>query len=331
MTRTKFYPISITLLGLLLFPFLPVLPASPAAVEGEKASEVTIDETYPDTIRIIAENYAAKVDSYSKMISCVGPIKSRPDDGLIFLSTDTAIYFGLPSPETHDRASRMAAATNHIIVLRNLNEGFNASRMFDLSKFDAVILNAPEVGAALTPQDIMADLGGKVADFDLHTDAVPNKVVLLTAPEGGAVLKKVDAGPGLYKTVITFPNTSLAAAMYWLEDATWVLKAYNPRTNGKILTLNNPDDWKKMMSNENFAKDINVDKISAIVMPEEAPDSMIKSAAKAGVQRVIHYSFTEEEIASATADDPAKMMSTSNNISIFNCLYPDMLLFWYQT
>jgi regulator of extracellular matrix RemA (YlzA/DUF370 family) len=329
----------------MLFIFIPALPASPAAATGTKpapaakpkpppvppASKVTIEEAYPDALHIVAENYAAKVVSADELISCIGPIKTRPDDGLIFVSSDTAIYLGLPSPETQGQANKLAASLNRIIFLRNLNEGFNASRMFDLSKFDVVILNAAEVGSGLTPQDILVELGDKVADFDMHLDLSPNKVILLTSPGGNAVLKKVDAGAGLFKTVITFPDTTLAMAIYWLNDATWAIKAYNPRTNGKIIALRDEVDWPKLMSNENFAKEITADKISSIVMPASAPDAMIKSAAKAAVQRILLYSYSDEEISSAKLTDPTKIMSTSNDITLFKCCFPEMVLFWYQT
>jgi len=344
MFRARFHPTTVTLLGV-LFIFILTIPASPAAAPKAKpaatkakpvaivppASSIAIEEEYPDALHIVAKNYSAKVESDDELINCIGPIETRPDDGLIFNSSDTAIYLGLPSAETQGHALKLATATNRIIFMRNLNEGFNASRMFDLSKFDAVILNAAEVGSGLTTQDILVELGDKVADFNLHLDMSPNKVILLTNPDGSAVLKKVDAGAGLFKTVITFPDTTLAAAIYWLNDATWAIKAYNPYTNGKIIALRDEVDWPKLMSNENFAKEITADKISAIVMPSVPPDDMIKSAAKAAVQRILLYSYSREEIAASKLTDPAKIMSTSNGLSLFKCCYPDMVLFWYQT
>lgn len=328
MMRARLQTLIIILTGLFI---LMMVPSS--TVMGALADEVeiTIDEGYPDTLRVIAANYAVKTTNDYDLITCIGPIEKRPDDGLIFLSAETALYYGLPSTETHERAKKLTASVNHILVLRSLTEGFNASRMFDLSKFDVIILCAKEVGGGITPLDMKAELGNGVDNFEMRYELVPNKVLLLIAPGGKAELVASDAGEGFYKTIIKFGGASMVVAMYWLEDATFAVKAYNPKTNGKILLLADDDDWGVLMANEGFAADMNADLISAIVMPAQAPDKMIKDAAKAGVQRIVLYSYTEDEIAAAPAADPISLVRIIDGLSVFNCLHPDITLFWYQT
>lgn len=328
MMRTKLHILPMIIVFCLVILLIPNAP-SIGAVVGEQ--EMSIDTGYADTLRMVAANYQFKTANDYDLISCIGPIEKRPDSGLIFLSGDTAIFYGLPSPETHERAMELAAPVNHILVLRNLTEGFNASRMFDLSKFDVIILCAKEVSMGVTPVDMKIELGDAVADFKMHYNIVPNKVLLLTAPNGDAELVKNNLGDGLYKLVVKFEDTSMAAAMYWLDDSTFALKAYNPKTNGKVLALTDDDDWGLMMSNERFAADINADLISAIVMPAQAPDRMIRDAAKAGVQRIVLYSYSEADIESAPAADPLSLVRVIDGLSVFNCLYPDIELFWYQT
>jgi hypothetical protein len=85
------------------------------------------------------------------------------------------------------------------------------------------------------------------------------------------------------------------------------------------------------MANDAFAADINADKISAIVMPVQAPDAMIKDAAKAGVQRMVLYSYPEEEIASAPVCEPISLVRMIDGLGVYNCIHPGMELFWYQT
>jgi hypothetical protein len=309
---------------------LMLLPQGPAMSAIADQAEIMVAPGYPDTLRVVAGNYQAKVANDYDLISCIGPIEKRPDSGLIFLSADTALYYGLPSPETHGRATSMAAAKNHILVLRNLTEGFNASRMFDLSKFDVIILCAKEVGMGVSPADMLIELGSGVDDFDMQYDMVPNKVLLLTAPNGDAEISAT-VSEGLYKTIIKFEQASLVIAMYWLEDASFAVKAYNQKTNGKILALTDDDDWDIMMANDKFAADINADLISAIVMPAQAPDSMIKDAGKAGAQRIVLYSYTGDDIASAPAGDPVSLVRVIDGLPVYNCLHPDITLFWYQT
>ena len=94
--RLKLHSLTAGIVGLAILALLPVIPVmGAAAVDGPGAlPEISISEDFPDTLRIVAKNYAVKVDSEQKLINCIGSIKARPDDGLVFISSDTAKYFG---------------------------------------------------------------------------------------------------------------------------------------------------------------------------------------------------------------------------------------------
>jgi hypothetical protein len=294
-------------------------------------AEIVIDPAHPDTLLITAANYAEKTQSDADLMCCIGPVDKRRDSGVICITADTALFCGLPSPETFARMKEIAKAKNNILVLRDHKEGTMAARMFDLSKFDVIIYNAPAVSAGVSAADLVSDLGDEVADFDIHYGAVPNKVLLLTAPSADAKLTMADAVDGLYKTLIKFDGAAMVVAMYWLEDATFAAKAYNPNTNGKILILNDDDDWYDLMKSDKFASDISADLVSAVVMPPQAPSRMVSGVAKCGVQRIVLYGYTAEDIASASAGDPVSLVRMIDRVSVFNCLYPAIKLFCYRT